>query len=192
MSIDSGNIPRNISARLDIRSSAGAFSLPEESDEMTTNWVLTTAVVAMSVTTAVGAQSATAMHQPSKGDTMSMTYTGCVESVNHGAAFLLTNVDSGGMEPMHGDKTTKHHDDMAMKSDAAKPIQHEQTAMADEKMDAMSSKSFALAGATGLSKHVGQKVSVTGSLSEGSMGTTRQDLSTLRIKTLKVIAKSCS
>ena len=32
---------------------------------MKTNWVLTTAVVAMSVTAAVGAQSAKAMHQPS-------------------------------------------------------------------------------------------------------------------------------
>jgi hypothetical protein len=166
---------------------------------MKTNWVLTTALVAMSVTAAVGAQSAKAMHQPSNGGTMSMTYTGCVESVNHGAAFLLTNVDSGGVESMHGDKTMKHHDDMAMKhedmamkSDTAKPMQHEETAMADEKMDAMSPKSFALAGSTNLGKHVGQKVSVTGSLSDGSMGTMRQDLSTLTIKTLKVIGKSCS
>ena len=35
---------------------------------MRTNWILTTAVVAMSVTAAVGAQSAKAMQQPSKGD----------------------------------------------------------------------------------------------------------------------------
>ena len=159
---------------------------------MRTNWVLTTAVMAMSVTAAVGAQSAKAMHQPSKGDATSVTYTGCVESVNHGAAFLLTKLDSGGAESMHGDKTMKHHDDMAMKSDAAKTMQHEQAPMADEKMDAMSAKSFALAGSTNLSKHIGQKVSVTGSLSDGSMGTMRQDLSTLTIKTLKVIAKSCS
>jgi hypothetical protein len=155
---------------------------------MRTNWVLTTAL-AVSVTAAAGAQSAKAMHQPSKGDAMSMTYTGCVESVNHGAAFLLTKVDSGGAESMHGDKAMKHHDEMAMKSDGAKTMQHEQTPTADEKMDAMSSKSFTLAGSTGLSKHVGEKVSVIGSLSEGSM---RQDLSTLTIKTLRVIAKSCS
>jgi hypothetical protein len=56
----------------------------------------------------------------------------------------------------------------------------------------MPSKSFALVGSRDLSKHVGQKVSVTGSLSDGSMGTMRQDLSTLTIKTLKVIGKSCS
>ena len=166
---------------------------------MRTKWVLTTAVVAMSVTAAVGAQSATAMHQPSKGDAMSTTYTGCVESVNHGAAFLLTKIDSGGAESMHGDKTMKHHDDMAMKqndmatkSGAATTMPHEQTTMADQKMNATPSKAFALVGSTDLSKHVGQKVSVTGSLADGSMGTMRQDVSTLTIKTLKVTAKSCS
>ena len=151
---------------------------------MRTKRVLTTAVVAMSVTAAVGAQSATAMHQPSKGDAMSTTYTGCVESVNHGAAFLLTKIDSEGAESMHGDKTMKHHDDMTMK--------HEQTPMPDQKMDAMPSKAFALVGSRDLRKHVGQKVSVTGSLSDGSMGTMRQDVSTLTIKALKVVAKSCS
>jgi len=71
-------------------------------------------------------------------------------------------------------------------------MNHEQMSMPDEKMDAMPSKSFALAGSTNLSKRVGQKVSITGSVSEGSMGTMRQDVSTLTIKTLKVIAKSCS
>ena len=157
---------------------------------MRANWILTAAVVAMSVTAAVDAQSAKAMGKPSKGDTMSTTYTGCVESVNHGSAFLLTKVDGGGS--MHDDKAMKHHDDRAMKSDAAKTMQHEQTPMADEKMGAMAGKSFALAGSTDLSKHVGQKVSVTGSLSDGSIGTMRQDLSTLTVKTLKVVAKSCS
>ena len=166
---------------------------------MRMNWILAAAVAGISATAAVGAQSTTDMHQPSKAGTMSLMYTGCVESVNHGAAFLLTKVDSGEAEPMHRDKTMKDHDDMAMKHDdmaaksgAAKPMQHEQTAVADEKMDAMSSKSFALAGSTNLGEHVGQKVSVTGSLSDGSTGTMRQDLSTLTVKTLKVIAKSCS
>jgi len=158
---------------------------------MRTNWILSTAVVAMSVTAAVGAQSAKAMGKPSKGDTMSMTYTGCVESVNHGGAFLLTKVDDMGAESTHGDMAMKHHDDMAMKADADKKMQHEQTPMAEQEMDA-TSKSFALAGAANFSKHVGQKVSVTGSLSDGSMGTMRQDVSTLTVKTLKVIAKSCS
>ena len=156
---------------------------------MRMNWMLSAAVVAVSVTAVAGAQSAKATGKPSKGDAMRMTYTGCVESVNHGAAFLLTRID--GSEPMRGDMAMKH-DDMAMKGDAAKTMKHEQMPMADEKMEAMSSRSFALAGSTNLSKHVGQKVSVTGSVSDGSMGTMRQDVSTLTIKTLKVIAKSCS
>jgi hypothetical protein len=164
---------------------------------MRTNWILTTVVVAMSVTAAVGAQSTRAVGKPSKGDAMSMTYTGCVESVNHGAAFLLTKID--GPESMRGEMSMKHqdgmamkHDEMAMKGDAAKTMKHEQTPMADEKMAGMPSKSFALTGSANLNKHVGQKVSVTGSVSEGSMGTMRQDVSTLTIKSLKVIAKSCS
>ena len=86
----------------------------------------------------------------------------------------------------------KHHDDMAMKGDAARMKQRDQTPMADDKMDAMSLKSFALAGSVNLSKHVGQKVSVTGSLSDASMGTMRKDVPTLTVRTLKVIAKSCS
>ena len=160
-------------------------------------WMVSAAVVAMSVTGAAGAQSAKATGKPSKTDAMSMTYTGCVESVNHGGAFLLTKIDDP--ESMHGDMGMKHHDDMgmkhddmSMKSNEAKTMTHEQMAMADEKMGAMPSRAFALAGSSGLSKHVGQKVSVTGSVSEGSMGTMRQDLSTLTVKTLKVIAKSCS
>jgi hypothetical protein len=159
---------------------------------MRTNWILSTAVVAMSVTAVVGAQTTKDMGKPTKGETMSMTYTGCVESVNHGGALLLTKVDDMGGQFMHGDTTMKHHDDMAMKGDAAKTMQHEQTPIAEQKMDVMPSKSFALAGSANLRKHVGQKVSVTGSLSDGSMRTTRPDLSTLTVKTLKVVAKSCS
>jgi hypothetical protein len=51
---------------------------------------------------------------------------------------------------------------------------------------------MALAGFTNLRKHVGQRVSVARSLSDDSMGTTRQDVSTRTVETLKVIAKSCS
>ena len=157
---------------------------------MRTNWIFSTAV-SMAVTAAVVAQSAPAMGKLSKADTMSMTYTGCVESVNHGGAFLLTKVDTVAAESMRGDIAMKHPD-TAMKSDAAKTMQHEQMPTTDDRMDAKALKSFTLAGSANLSKHVGQKVSVTGSLSDGSMGTMRQEGSTLTVKMLKVIAKSCS
>ena len=157
---------------------------------MRTNGILGTAVVAMSVTAVVGAQSKKDMERPSKTDTMSMTYTGCVESVNHGVTFVLTEVESMGAESMQHSTAMKHQKD-TMKGDAAKST-HEQMPMAAEKMDMMPSKSFVLAGPANLSKHVGKKVSVTGSVSDGATGTMRRDVSTLTITTLKVIAKSCS
>lgn len=165
---------------------------------MKTNWMLTTAAVAVSVTAAVVAQSDKAMHQPAKGDTVSTTYTGCVESVNHGAAYVLTKLDGSGSESTRGHETMTHHDDTAMthddmaKTSGTATMQQAQTTMGGEKMDAMAPKSFALAGSTDLKKHVGQKVSVTGSLSDGSMGTMPQNSATITIRTLKVIAKSCS
>ena len=125
---------------------------------------------------------------------MSTTYTGCVESVNHGGWFLLTRVDTAETaerEAMHRDMAMAHHDDMAMKGEAAR-MQNEPTSIADDTKDAMPSKSFALAGAANLSRYVGQQVSVTGSLSNRPIGTTRHDVSTLTVKTLKVVAKSCS
>ena len=147
--------------------------------------MLIAVVAAMSAGAAAGARSAKAADKP--------TYTGCVESVNHGAAFLLTNVDTG-MAPMGGDMKMKDHDDMAMQGEPARTMPHEEKEMpmADEKMDAMPSKSFALAGSTSLSRHVGQRVSVTGPLSDGAMGMSRQDVSTITVKTLRVVAKSCS
>ena len=157
---------------------------------MRMNWILSAAAVALSVTAAVGAEPAkTTEKMPLKVDAMSMTYTGCVESVNHGGTFMLTAVDGAAAESMHGDMAMKHDDGTAMKGDSAKAM-HEKMPMPDEKMAAMPSRAFALVGSN-LSKHVGQKVSVTGSVSDGSMGTMRQDLSTLTVKSLKVIAKSC-
>ena len=170
---------------------AGASRLlNEEGDTMRMNWILGTAVVAMSVTAVVSAQSKKDMERPSKSDTMSMTYTGCVESVNHGGTFVLTHADSMGAESMEHGTAMKHQED-TKKGEPAKST-HEQMPMAAERMDMMPSKSFVLAGTANLSKHVGNKVSVTGSVSDGATGTMRQDVSTLTIKTLKVIAKSCS
>ena len=128
---------------------------------MKTKWIVSAVVAAMSVTAVLGAQSMTAMGKPSQDDMNSTTYTGCVESWNHGAAFLLTKIEHQGAE------------------------------MTDSKKDTMS-KSFALAGMANLDKHVGEKVSVTGSVSKSSTGTMRPDVPTLTLKTLKVIAKSCS
>lgn len=133
---------------------------------MRMNGILGAAIAAIVVTAAVGAQSAGDMKKPSKDGMMNMTYTGCVEVVNHGAMFMLTDVDAGA-HPMQGEPAMKHD-------------------------DAMPSKPIVLAGNSTVKKHVGQKVAVTGALSNGAMGTMRQDLSTLTVSTLKVVAKSCA
>jgi len=128
--------------------------------------MLGTAIVVIAVGTAASAQSGKDMGAPMQGDKMTTTYTGCVEVVNHGGAFLLTHV---------GDDHEK-----GMKNDMAMPSDH------------MMPSTVALTGSSDLKKHVGQKVTVTGSLSTGSMGTMRDDLHTLTVSSLKVVAKSCS
>ena len=133
---------------------------------MRTNGILGAAIVAFAVTAVVDAQSATNMEKPPNDGMMNMTYTGCVEAVNHGATFMLTGVDGGAL-PMPGGPAMKHD-------------------------DAMPSKPIVLTGASAVRKHVGQKVAVTGTLSNGARGTMRQDLSTLTVRTLKVVAKSCA
>jgi hypothetical protein len=146
------------------------------------NRMLNTAIVVMTVSAAVGAQSRKEMDKPlMKSDKGTMTYTGCVEAVNHGATFMLRPVDNG--------STTSARRDLTMKTDATK--KKEQPPAADVKMDTAASKGIVLAGVADLQSHVGQQISVTGSLSDGSTGTLRNDLSTLTIKALEVIAKSC-
>lgn len=150
---------------------------------MRTTRMLTVAVAVVAGTVAVGIRSATAMaEKPAQGDTRRMTYTGCVESVNHGYAFLLAKVDVA--DSMHRDMAAQQHDGMA--------AQQDQSTMPDPKMDAMSSKSFGLAGSADFSRHVGQRVTVTGTVADPAPGTMRQDVPTLTVKSLKVIARSCS
>jgi hypothetical protein len=135
-------------------------------NSMGMNRMLGTAIAAIVVTAAVGAQSTGDMKKLSNDGMMNMTYTGCVEVVNHGAMFMLTEVDAGA-HPMQGAPAMKHD-------------------------DTMPSKPIVLAGNSAIQKHIGQKVAVTGALSSGAMGTMRQDLSTLTVDTLKVVAKSCA
>jgi hypothetical protein len=145
---------------------------------MRMNGVLNTAIVVMTVSAVVSAQSGKAMDKPlMKSDNGTMTYTGCVEAVNHGATCMLRPVD---------DRTMPARSDVTMKT----ATKNEQSPAADAKMDT-ASKGIVLAGVPDLQSHVGQQISVTGSLSNGATGTMRHDLSTLTIKTLQVIAKSC-
>jgi uncharacterized membrane protein YgdD (TMEM256/DUF423 family) len=124
----------------------------------TMRWIWSAAIV-VSVTAAVGAHADKDMSKSAMSASMSSTFTGCVEVVNHGGIFLLTHLD-------------------ADESKAAS--------------DHMTPGTVLLAGSSKLKKHVGQKVTVMGSLSKGTMGRLRSDVDTLTLGSLKVVAKSCS
>lgn len=131
------------------------------------------AIIVAAVSASVAAQMGQAIDKPAMGDKTNTTYTGCLEAVNHGGAFLLTHIgEDKDMKDMGKMKDMK--DDGAMQGDHMMP------------------SSVALAGSSDLKKHVGEKVTVTGSVSAGSMGTMRNDLDTLKVSSLKVVAKSCS
>jgi hypothetical protein len=178
MSGDGQNIPpgevRNI--RSPFRHSAPEAGDQNLLEEMPMKLMLGTAIVVVGVSAAVAAQSGR-MSQPAMGDKMSTTYSGCVEAVNHGGAFLLTRIGDDHEKAMKGD--------MTMKKDMG-------TMDKDMRGDHMTPSTVALTGSPDLKKHIGQRVTVTGSVSAGSTGTMRDDLDTLTVRSLKVVAKSCS
>ena len=143
-----------------------------------------TALVVVAVSAAVSAQDAKHMNEPAMGATKSMTYTGCVEAVNHGGSFLLTHVGQDHQAMMH-------HDAM-MKTDSAMAKKDEPTASNDMHGDHMMPDAVVLTGRPDLKKHVGQKVTVSGALSHGMSDAMSNDRATLAVASLKVIAKSCS
>jgi hypothetical protein len=143
-------------------------------------WMWSTAFVVVAVSAAVSAQSGKEM----PGDKMNMTYTGCVEAVNHGGSFLLTHVADD-------HQTMMHHDGM-MKSDSEMAKKDEPRVSNEMHGDHMMSSAVVLTGRSDLKKHVGQKVTVAGSLSHGMSEAMPNDRDTLVVASLKVVAKSCS
>src|SRR5215510_6373020 len=82
------------------------------------------------------------------------------------------------------------HDGM-MEGDATMAKKDEPGA-SNEMHDHMMPGTVVLTGRSDLKKHVGQKVTVTGSLSHGMSETMPNDRDTLAVASLKVVAKSCS
>ena len=147
-------------------------------------WMWSTAVVIVAVSAAVSAQSSKDMSEPKMGDKMNMTYTGCVEAVNHGGSFLLTHVAD--------DQSAMMHHDSMMKGDSGMAKKDEPRASNGMHDDHMMPSAVVLAGRSDLKKHVGQKVTVTGSLSRAMSETMPNGRDTLSVTSLKVLAKSCS
>ena len=142
------------------------------------------AIVIVAASAAASAQSGKEMDKSMMGDNMAMTYTGCVESVNHGGSYLLTHLIEDHQMGMGHDGKMKKDSDMATKDGSASSDMHG---------DHMMPSSLLLAGASDLKKHVGKKVTVTGSVSKVSEdGGMKDELDMLTVGSLKVVAKVCS
>lgn len=154
-------------------------------------------LVAAVSSVAVGAQSGGTMAKGDKMDKREMmgaNYAGCIEAGSAAGTFTLTHV-----------ATADHMGKDMMKKDAAAKDTMAQDTMAKDAMakDGMSHESMApttltLTGSSvDLSKHVGHKVSVTGSLAHEKMDAMEKDTmskstSTFTVKSLKMIAATCS
>jgi pentapeptide MXKDX repeat protein len=137
---------------------------------------------------ALGAQDK--MADTGKMDSMAkeQTFTGCVESAQAGR-YSLTHVKSADAMKQN----TKKHDAMSTKSGnndgMAKDAMKTDSMKGDAMMkDSMAPESLGLSSsAVDLSRHVGHKVSVT-----GAAGDTMGGMVTFTVKSLKMVAKSCS
>lgn len=138
-------------------------------------WMWNTALLVLMVAATVSAQSGGNMHAPAMGDSMKMSYTGCVAKGDAAGSFLLTHVADSHEAMMAHDGMMK---DGTMKDGAA--------------MKDASAGTIALTGQADLKTHVGQKVTVTGAVSHGMSDAMPNGRDTLAIASLKVLAKSCS
>jgi pentapeptide MXKDX repeat protein len=154
-------------------------------------------LVAAVSSVAVGAQSGNTMAKGDKMDKTEMTdanYTGCVAAGSAAGTFMLTHV-----------ATADHMGKDMMKKGAMPKDSTAKNTMAKDGMpkDGMSHESMApttltLTGSSvDLSKHLGHKVSITGSLAHEKMdamekGTMGKSTPTFTVKSLKMVAATCS
>ncbi len=143
---------------------------------------------------AVLAQSAGTMDKGKASGSMNKmsdetTYTGCLEKGNAARTFVLTHANRAD-SMQHDSMKSESMKTASMKDDAMK-----KDAMAHETMshDMMMMASVSLTGsAVDLNKHVGHKVTVSGLSDAMAKDATGMTSPTLTVKTLKMVAKSCS
>ena len=149
-------------------------------------------LVAAVSSVAVGAQSGSTMAKGDKVDKSEMmdaSHTGCIEAGSAAGTFMLTHV-----------ATADHMGKDMMKKDAMAKDTMAEDAMAKDGMshESMAPTTLTLTGSSvDLSKHLGHKVSVTGSLAHEKMDAMEKDTmskstSTFTVKSLKMIAATCS
>jgi len=144
-------------------------------------------LIAVVVSVTATAQSGGTMAKGDKMDKMEMkdtTHTGCIEAGSAPGTFVLTHLTA---------------DDHMGKDTMKKGVMKKDT-MAHDTMgkDAMAPTTFSLSSASvDLSKHVGHKVSVSGSSAHGKMDAMEKDTMAkgtpaFTVKSLKMVAASCS
>jgi pentapeptide MXKDX repeat protein len=151
-------------------------------------WIMSSVAVLVAAVLSVGA-AAQASGTMAKGDTMDKmkmkdaTYTGCIEAGTAAGTFMLTHVaaDVMGKDAMKKD---------TMKKDTMAKDTMSKEAMAPTALTLSSSS-------VDLSKHMGHKVAITGSAAHGKMDTMAKDAmmkdaSAFTVKSLKMVAASCS
>ena len=144
-------------------------------------WMISGAVmIALALSVSVRAQSGGGMAQDDKMGKMdnmdgkARTYTGCLAAGTEAGTFTLTHAsadDHMGKDAMKND---------AMKSDPMKsdPVKNDALIVSSKSVD--------------LSKHVGHKVTVTGSSAADKMDATAKSMSGFTVKSLKMVSTSCS
>ena len=152
-------------------------------------WMMSILAAAVMTTwMGLAAQSGTAMSQDKKMDGvakmggMDATYTGCIEAAGAGKftlAHAVAATDAMGANPMKEPSTKK------------------EMAMDTMKKDSMMSTTLTLSStAVDLSKHVRQKVSVTGSavpkMAPMDKGTMAKEPAAFTVKSLRTVSRSCS
>jgi hypothetical protein len=136
-------------------------------------------LVAAVSSVALGAQSPGKMAKGDKMEMMDANYTGCIEAGSAAGTFMLTHV------------ATADH----MGKDIIKKEPMAKDGMSHE---SMAPTTLTLTGSlVDLSKHLGHKVSITGSLAHEKMdamekGTMGKSTSTFTVKSLKMVAATCS
>jgi pentapeptide MXKDX repeat protein len=147
---------------------------------------------------AVAAQSAGTMDKGKASGSMhkmtdETTYTGCLEKGSAARTFVLTHA-SRADAMQHDSMKSESTKTPSMKDDAMKDDAMKKDAMAKETMnhDMMTSTVSLASSAVNLNKHVGHKVTVSGSADAMGKDATGMMSPTLTVKTLKMVAKSCS
>jgi len=156
-------------------------------------WIMSSVAVLVAAVLSVGA-AAQDSGTMAKGDTMDKmkmkdaTYTGCIEAGTAAGTFMLTHVAADAMGKDAMKKDTMKKDTMAKDTMSKEAMAPTALALASSSVD--------------LSKHLGHKVSITGSAAHGKMDAMgkdtmandamMKDASAFTVKSLKMVAASCS